>query len=337
MFVDQVTIHISSGAGGAGCVSFRREKYVPKGGPDGGNGGNGGDVVMRATSQLHTLLDHRYHREYQARDGAKGAASRCEGKRGQQIVISVPCGTIVRDSVTNEVLADLVSDGQEVRLLAGGRGGRGNAEFATAVNQAPRRAEPGQPGQSKDLVLELKLIADVGLVGFPNVGKSTLISVISAARPKIADYPFTTLQPNLGIARVHEYDSFTVADIPGLIEGAHTGRGLGLQFLRHIERTRFLLFLIDVTSADYLADYRVLQDELSSYSHAMLEKPSLIVMTKMDLSAPEDTERIEQFSRDTDSSPLMISSATRGGIDDLKVQVWRHLQRGEEVHNSSGV
>jgi GTPase len=332
VFVDQVTIRVSSGAGGAGCVSFRREKYVPKGGPDGGNGGNGGDVIMRSTAQLHTLLDHRYHREYQARDGEKGSSSRCEGKRGQQIIISVPCGTIVRDAETNEILVDLVRDGQEVRILSGGRGGRGNAEFATAVNQAPRRAETGQSGKSRDLVLELKLIADIGLVGIPNVGKSTLISVISAARPKIAAYPFTTLQPNLGIVRVHEYDSFTVADIPGLIEGAHTGRGLGLQFLRHIERTRFLLFLIDVTSTDYHADLHVLQDELSAYSPALLEKPSLVVITKMDLSTSEEQERIRQFSVDLGAVPLMISSATRLGVEELKVEVWRQLHLSDEIH-----
>ncbi len=283
MFVDQVTITVQSGAGGAGRVSFRREKYVPKGGPDGGNGGNGGNIVLRANAQLHTLLDQRYKRIYEAPDGAKGLSSRKFGKWGEHLVVSVPCGTLVKDAKSKEILVDLVEDGQEFVIAKGGKGGRGNAEFATSVKQTPRYAESGMPGEIRELQLELKLLADVGLVGLPNAGKSTLISVLSAARPKIADYPFTTIEPNLGIVSYYEYKSFTVADLPGLIEGAHEGKGLGIKFLKHIERTKVLVILIDCISDDYEKDYRVLRSELESYSRDLSRKPFIIAMSKMDV------------------------------------------------------
>ncbi|HEX9614210.1 MAG TPA: GTPase ObgE, partial [Bacteroidota bacterium] len=264
-FIDEVTIHVKAGNGGNGCVSFRREKYVPKGGPDGGNGGNGGNVVIRADRHLNTLLDFKYKTRYLGERGEHGRGKNQNGKWGDHTVLRVPCGTVVKDAVDGEVIADLTNDGQEVIVAEGGKGGRGNSEFATSTNQAPRHFEPGTVGGERTLHFELRLLADVGLVGLPNAGKSTLISVISAAKPKIADYPFTTLIPNLGIVRVGEGKSIVVADIPGLIEGAHSGKGLGIQFLRHIERTKVLVFLIEAISEDPNNDYRVLLHELESY------------------------------------------------------------------------
>ncbi|MCB2203610.1 GTPase ObgE [bacterium] len=325
MFVDQVTITVRSGKGGAGCVSFRREKFVPKGGPDGGNGGRGGDVVLVASSQLHTLLDHRYKREYAAPDGAPGEASRRSGKSGSDLRIALPVGTIVRDAESGKMLVDLVEDGQEFIVLQGGIGGRGNAEFATATNQAPRRAETGRLGGEAVLSLELKLLADVGLVGFPNAGKSTLISVISAAQPKIADYPFTTLQPNLGIVRYREYDSFTVADMPGLIEGAHEGKGLGHQFLQHVERTRVLAVLIDCMSTDYPADIDILRHELTNYSQELAMKPWFIAVSKTDVADDETRERIEELSARYDVTVLSFSSVSGEGVSALKDLMWRMI------------
>ncbi|MDR3627417.1 MAG: GTPase ObgE, partial [Ignavibacteriaceae bacterium] len=251
MFIDYAKIDLKAGDGGNGAVTFRREKYVPKGGPSGGNGGKGGDVIMEAHHNLSTLLDFRYKKHYTAQDGDAGANSLKDGKGGDDIIIQVPVGTTVKDAETEEVLFDLDEDNKRVIIAKGGKGGKGNSNFATSINQTPRYAEPGRPGEEKNVILELKLIADVGLVGFPNAGKSTLISKISAARPKIADYPFTTLEPVLGIVKYKDYKSFTVADIPGIIEGASEGKGLGHKFLRHIERTKILLFLIEVTSENY--------------------------------------------------------------------------------------
>ena len=244
MFIDQATINVKSGNGGNGVVSFRREKYIPKGGPDGGNGGNGGSIIIRADKQLTTLMDFRYRRKYTAPDGDRGQGANKTGKSGEDIVLRVPEGTIINDQESGKQLADLISHGDQIIIVRGGRGGKGNAEFATSTRQAPRIAQHGTPGEERTLDLQLKLLADVGLIGFPNAGKSTLISRISAAKPKIADYPFTTLIPNLGIVRFGEFRSFVVADMPGLIEGAHAGKGLGIQFLQHIERTRVLVFLL---------------------------------------------------------------------------------------------
>ncbi|MDT8322483.1 MAG: GTPase ObgE [Bacteroidota bacterium] len=325
MFVDQVSISVRSGKGGAGCVSFRREKYVPKGGPDGGNGGRGGDVILVANGQLHTLLDHRYKREYEAQSGAPGEPSRRSGKSGRDLRIELPVGTVVRDERSGALIADLVENGQEFVVLRGGIGGRGNAEFATATNQAPRRSEPGREGGEVQLQLELKLIADVGLVGFPNAGKSTLISVISAAQPKIANYPFTTLEPNLGIVRYREYDSFTVADLPGLIEGAHEGKGLGHQFLQHVERTRVLAMLIDCMSEDYPADIEVLRNELSSYSNELAVKPWFIALSKTDTADEEIRERMDELPSRYDVPVVAFSSVSQEGINALKDLMWRMI------------
>ena len=288
MFVDEVRIWARSGAGGNGCRSFRREKHVPRGGPDGGDGGDGGNVVVDADGRLNTLLDYRYRQHVQADRGGHGMGKKFKGKRGNDAVVRVPPGTIVRDADTGETLAELAEHGAHAIILKGGRGGRGNAQFATPTNRAPTRAEPGGEALERHLELELKLIADVGLVGLPNAGKSTLLSRISAAHPKIADYPFTTLQPNLGMVKLETFDSFVVADIPGLIEGAHEGRGLGTRFLRHIERTRVLVFLIDVSSSDPSTDLSVLKGELASFSTDLLKKPSLVVASKLDTLHPQE-------------------------------------------------
>ncbi len=286
-FVDTAQIHIKAGDGGHGVISFRREKYVPKGGPDGGNGGRGGSIVMRANRHLATLLDFQYRTSYNARNGENGAGSTRTGRSGEDLPIEVPEGTIVRDVASGTILADMTEHGEECVIARGGKGGRGNATFATSTDQAPRKAEPGEPGEEHEIELELKLLADVGLVGLPNAGKSTLISVISAARPKIADYPFTTLVPNLGIVRVAEGRSFVVADIPGLIEGAHQGKGLGLQFLRHIQRTKVLVFLIEGSRGMIKEDFEVLINELKSFDVELPQKRSIVAVTKIDiLDAP---------------------------------------------------
>ena len=272
MFVDYALIEVQSGNGGNGAVTFRREKYVPKGGPSGGDGGKGGNVIIRTNANLHTLLDFRYKKKYKAGNGNIGGSSLKDGKNGNDVIVEVPVGTVVKDSETEKVLFDLDKKNDEVILAKGGKGGKGNSKFATSTNQTPRFAENGKPGETKKVILELKLIADVGLVGFPNAGKSTLISKISAAKPRIADYPFTTLEPNLGIVRYKDFQSFTVADIPGIIEGASEGKGLGHKFLRHIERTRIILFLIEITSENLIKDFEILLKELKSYSTKLIQK-----------------------------------------------------------------
>lgn len=327
MFIDQVTIHVKAGNGGSGCVSFRREKFVPKGGPDGGTGGKGGDVILKTNAQLHTLLDQRYTTNYIAKNGDPGSSARKNGKSAQNLTIRIPCGTVVRDIETKEVLADMIEHGQEYVLAWGGKGGRGNSEFATATNQAPRYAEQGTHGEERTVILELKLLADIGLVGFPNAGKSTLISTISAARPKIADYPFTTLQPNLGIVRYKENNSFTVADIPGIISGAHEGKGLGLQFLRHIERTYALVFLVDCTSIDYEKDFRTLRNELRLYEGELLHKPYMVVFSKCDLITDQIEARIKIFRKNHREKILRISSITNTGIESLLDLMWDLVDR----------
>jgi GTP-binding protein len=321
-FVDTAEISLRAGDGGSGVISFRREKFVPKGGPDGGTGGRGGDIIIRANQHLTTLLDFQYRRHYRAHDGAHGSGARKTGKSGQPTVLLVPVGTIVRDVETGEQLGDLTADGQEIIAAEGGRGGRGNAEFATSTDQAPRRYEPGEDGEERRIELELKLLADVGLVGLPNAGKSTLISVISAARPKIADYPFTTLVPNLGIVRVDDGRSFVVADIPGLIQGAHLGKGLGIQFLRHIERTKVLVFLLDVTHGDVHTDFEVLVHELREFNSHLPERPTLIALTKIDI-VPDNRMRALNRLRFGDIAVHPISAVTGRGIPPLIQDMWK--------------
>ncbi len=313
MFIDQAKLTVRSGDGGNGCKSFRREKFVPRGGPDGGDGGDGGDVLFLTDAGLNTLVDYRFHRHIRAEHGKPGTGKKFKGRNGASVVVRVPPGTVVRDADTGEAMADLTASNERMVLLKGGRGGRGNARFATPANQAPETAHPGETGQEKRLELELKLIADVGLVGYPNTGKSTLLSRISAAHPKIADYPFTTLQPNLGIVAFNHFDSFVVADIPGLIEGAHQGRGLGHRFLRHIERTRILLFLLDSTSPDPVRDLDILRNELRRFSPVLLRKPSLTAVTKIDILAPDEKVRPCLSDRAHHS----ISSVSGEGISEL--------------------
>lgn len=326
MFIDYVEIEIASGKGGDGAVTFRREKYVPKGGPSGGNGGKGGDIIFEAHHNFSTLLDFRYKRHYKASKGDNGASALKDGKNGEDIIVKVPVGTIVKDAETKKVLFDLDTDGKKTIVAKGGKGGKGNSNFATPTNQTPRFAEPGKPGEEKKIILELKLIADIGLVGFPNAGKSTLISTISSAKPKIADYPFTTLEPNLGIVRYKDYQSFTVADIPGIIEGAHEGKGLGHKFLRHIERTKVILFLIDVTSDNYQRDYNILLNELKSYSPKLAEKKKVISLSKIDLVDSEQLKKTAKKKiRNTDSSLLLFSSATKQGIPELLDYLWNEI------------
>ncbi|HCD36555.1 MAG TPA: GTPase ObgE [Chlorobium sp.] len=320
-FVDSATVFVQAGDGGRGCVSFRREKYVPKGGPDGGDGGDGGNVWLRTNSHLTTLLDFKYRKKYLAPRGAHGMGSRKAGRKGKDIVIDVPIGTLVRNAESMEVIADLTRPDEEIMIARGGHGGRGNQHFATSTNQAPRRSEPGWKGEELELAMELKLMADVGLVGFPNAGKSTLISVLSAARPKIADYPFTTLVPNLGIVRYEEYKSFVMADIPGIIEGAAEGRGLGLQFLRHIERTKILALLVSADSPDILAEYGTLVAELEKFGHGLIQKPRLLVVTKMDIApgdfvVPEAPEGV---------GLIAVSSVAGKGMKELKDELWRQV------------
>lgn len=322
MFVDHAKIRVSAGNGGSGCVSFRREKYVPKGGPDGGDGGDGGDVILRADANLSTLLDFKYRPSFKAERAEHGKGSNKHGRNGKDCYIRVPRGTLVRDVNTGEFLGDLVEDGQTLIVARGGRGGRGNARFVSATNRAPRDWEPGEFGQERELELELKLIADVGLVGMPNSGKSTLISKISAARPKIADYPFTTLRPNLGIVRYRQFDSFVVADIPGLIEGAHLGKGLGHEFLRHIERTKVLVVLIDCTSEDYVREYELLMRELVKFNAELPARVGIVALTKTDLRPEEDL----QVAGLPAESVLKISSVTGEGLPELKDRIWRCLQ-----------
>jgi GTPase len=324
MFIDEATITVESGDGGDGCMSFRREKYVPRGGPNGGDGGDGGGVVLVADETLSTLLDFRYRSLIQAGRGGHGKGKNLTGARGADAVIRVPLGTLVR-AESGEVIVDLVAPGQEFVLLAGGRGGRGNARFANSRQQAPRYAEPGQPGKQAVIQLELKLLADLGLVGFPNAGKSTLLARLSAAHPKIADYPFTTLQPNLGIVRWGEFDSFVMADLPGLIEGAHAGKGLGIRFLRHIERTRTLLFTLECTNPSPRHEFEVLRRELGAFNPGLLDKPYAIAFTKSDLLAP-DAGFQDPFPDDP-SPHFLVSAVTGQGLPGMVATLGRVLQQ----------
>jgi GTP-binding protein len=323
-FVDVARIQLKAGDGGVGCVSFRREKFVPKGGPDGGNGGNGGNIIIRTNRHLNTLLDFQYRRNYRAPRGEHGLGANKTGKSGKDITLDVPVGTVIRDGTSGSVIADLTEDGQTIVVAQGGVGGKGNAEFATSVNQAPREFTHGTEGEEREIELELKLLADVGLVGLPNAGKSTLISVISAAKPKIADYPFTTLIPNLGIVRVDLGQSFVVADIPGLIEGAHEGKGLGHQFLRHIERTRVLVFLIESTSADPALDFGMLLNELRLFNASLGSKPRIVAITKTDIADEEARARVTDAS--FGEAPIHYISAVSGeGVRELVNEMWKTI------------
>ncbi|ROL58568.1 GTPase ObgE [Bacteroidetes/Chlorobi group bacterium Naka2016] len=334
-FIDIAKIHVKAGNGGNGIVSFHREKFIPKGGPDGGNGGRGGHIILRANPNMTTLLDFKYKSHFKAENGKPGSSNNKTGKSGEDLIIEVPCGTVVKNAETGEIIADLTEAGQECIVAKGGRGGRGNAEFATPTNQTPRFAEKGQPGEELDLILELKVIADVGIVGFPNVGKSTLISVISDAKPKIADYPFTTLTPNLGVVKIDIGKNYVVADIPGLIEGASEGKGLGLEFLRHIERTKVLLFMLDATSKDVKKDFKVLIKELKNYNKELLQKEKVIVINKLDVIPQEQWKELLKINFGKNyPKPLGISAATGFGVEKLKYILWEKVDSIRKIEQS---
>jgi len=322
MFIDRVVVKVEAGTGGSGASSFRREKFVPMGGPDGGDGGRGGNVIVRGDSNLATLLDYTYRDSWTAERGEHGMGSNKTGRSGDDVVLPVPPGTVVRDRATGEVLGDIMEHGDEIVVARGGRGGKGNAFFATATHRSPREWQPGEEGERRELELELKLIADVGLVGQPNAGKSTLLSVISAARPKIADYPFTTLSPNLGVVQLSDHRTFVVADIPGIIEGAHEGKGLGLQFLRHIERTRVLAFVIPIDAMDWQAEYDQLRREVEAYSAELAATPHCVVFTKLDLLGEDYVPPIEAPGA---FGKYAISAAARIGLDPLLAAWWSRL------------
>jgi GTP-binding protein len=327
-FIDLAEIEVEAGKGGDGIVAFRREKYVPAGGPAGGNGGRGGSVILVAAENLQTLLDFQYARHFKAEDGKRGGPNNRTGAGGSDRQIEVPCGTVVYDADTGEQLGDLVSQGQTLCVAQGGKGGLGNKHFLSNSNRAPEYALPGLEGEQRRLRLELKLLAEVGIIGLPNAGKSTLIAAISSARPKIADYPFTTLVPNLGVVRKPTGDGTVFADIPGLIEGASTGIGLGHEFLRHIERTRLLLHVIDLTAADPIADYRTIRAELTAYDRRLTERPQIIALNKLDAVEPEIAENISNELKQLTSDPILkISAVTRIGLDTLLQTVWDSLEQ----------
>ena len=327
-FIDEVTITVQSGNGGKGCVSFRREKFIPRGGPDGGDGGKGGDIILSTTSRKRTLYHFIYQKHFKAENGAHGQGKQKTGRNGQDLTIELPPGTLITDTSTGQVIADLIKNDEAVVLARGGRGGQGNARFKTSTNRAPRFAQPGEPGESKTLRLELKLLADVGIIGLPNAGKSTLITAISSARPKIGNYPFTTLFPSLGVVQTGWAEPFVVADIPGLIEGAHKGTGLGTRFLRHIERTRILVHLIDVSAIDadnLLNAYHTVNKELAMYNQKLTEKPQIVVLNKMDL--PDVREAAKKFQDAIKEKQVVLISALTGqGIENLKSKIIQLLE-----------
>ncbi len=338
MFIDFAKIKVQAGHGGAGAISFRREKFVPKGGPDGGDGGKGGDVIAVGDENLNTLIEYRFSKLYEAGNGQHGASNNKAGHSGDNVVLRFPLGTIIYDITDgkHERIADITEHDQEITIAVGGIGGRGNTRFTTSTNQAPRRADAGRPGEFRDLELELRLMADVGLVGFPNAGKSTLLSSISAAHPKIANYPFTTLEPSLGVIQLQDYQSFLMADIPGIIEGAHEGKGLGIQFLRHIERTRVLLFLIDINSMDPIEQYQTLKKELHLYDPHMDRKPHIIALSKIDTLPEEDREEIssmiaKEFKRKLHEEVIPISSVAHRNTEKLKRVLFDKIQEQNEA------
>lgn len=330
-FIDYVKIYCRSGKGGAGCMHLHRAKYVPKGGPDGGDGGRGGHIILQGNRNLWTLLHLKYQKHIMATDGGRGGESRSFGKDGEDKIIEVPCGTVVYDGDTGEFLTEVKEHGQRIVLLKGGRGGLGNWHFRSATNQTPRYAQPGEPCQEKNIILQLKVLADVGLVGFPNAGKSTLLSVVSAAKPEIADYPFTTLVPNLGIVSYRDGQSFCMADIPGIIEGASEGKGLGLRFLRHIERNAVLLFLVPATSEDIEKEYKILLGELEKYNPQLLSKARLLGISKCDVLTEEDLtklqKKVDKLAKQLGLPVLLFSSISGMGINELKDALWTELNK----------
>jgi GTP-binding protein len=328
MFIDRVIVRVTAGAGGSGIASFRREKFAPLGGPDGGDGGKGGDVIIRGDNNLATLLDFTYRNAWEAERGEHGSGSNKTGRSGQDVVLPVPPGTVIRNADTSEILGEILESGDEFVVAQGGRGGKGNSWFATSVHRSPREWQPGEEGVVLNLELELKLIADVGLVGQPNAGKSTLLSVISAARPKIADYPFTTLEPNLGVVQLSDHRTFVVADIPGIIEGAHEGKGLGLQFLRHIERTRLLAFMVPIDAMDWQQEYDQLRSEIAQYSEELAAKPHCVVFTKMDLLGEDEAPPIDAPDA---FGVYAISAAGRTGLEELELAWWREVLAMKKV------
>jgi len=324
MFIDYTEIEIAAGNGGPGCISFRREKYISKGGPDGGDGGRGGDVIIRADRNLSSLLDFKYKKKYRAKNGRPGEGALKTGRSGEPIIIKVPPGTIIKNLDDGSIIIDMDSDGKETTAARGGRGGHGNAHYKSAVNQAPRKAEDGRPGECLKIALELRLLADVGLVGLPNAGKSTMLARLSDARPKIADYPFTTLIPNLGIVRIREYKSFVMADIPGIIEGASKGKGLGIQFLKHIQRTRLIVYLIDIFEGKIEETLLALKKELASFDIALTKRPFLVVLNKIDLI---DNKRLKEILKKSDNNYIPFSGVTGRGKKKLISRIEQELDR----------
>jgi GTP-binding protein len=342
VFIDEARIRVKAGDGGNGCVAFRREKFVPRGGPSGGDGGRGGDVIMESSERHNTLVHFRFNPEHKAERGRHGEGSNCTGRDGENMILKVPVGTALYDEETGELVHDFAHPDERIVVARGGRGGRGNQHFATSTHQAPREHEAGRPGEERNYRLELKLLADAGLVGYPNVGKSTLISRLSAARPKIADYPFTTLEPNLGVVTVGEApheQSFVVADIPGLIEGASQGAGLGVQFLRHIERTRVLVHLVDVSDGSGrespVDDFKVIQGELKSFGHGLDEKPMIVVASKADVANPEKLKKLQAMAKRRKLPFYAISAVSGLGVDALKYAMAAEVERAREAERST--
>ncbi|WP_009633837.1 GTPase ObgE [Synechocystis sp. PCC 7509] len=337
-FIDRAEIEVESGSGGDGMVCFRREKYVPAGGPSGGKGGGGGSVIFKSVENLQTLLDFRYRHRFKAEDGDRGGTNNCTGASGDDLIVEVPCGTIIYDAQTSELIGDLTEPNQTLLVAKGGKGGLGNKHFLSNSNRAPEYALPGLPGEIRLLNLELKLLAEVGIIGLPNAGKSTLISALSSARPKIADYPFTTLVPNLGVVRKPTGDGTVFADIPGLIAGAHQGAGLGYDFLRHIERTRVLLHLVDGTASDPIADYQIIQAELNAYGRGLASRPQIVAINKADAIDEETISAIAQQLKLLSQSPIfLISAVSRQGLNELLQTIWTTIDRQKEVREAQEV
>ncbi len=342
-FVDEAKITVTSGAGGRGCVSFRREKYVARGGPNGGDGGRGGDVEFRALEGMTSLLDFRYKRHYKAKRGTHGMGKDCHGRNGETTTLKVPVGTLIKDFDTGDTLVDLTEDGQTYTCVRGGRGGKGNAHFKSSTNRAPKFAQPGEEGEERTLKLELKLLADVGIIGFPNAGKSTFISRVSAAKPKVADYPFTTIVPNLGLVKYGDFKSFVIADIPGLVKGAHTGKGLGTRFLKHIERTALFMHMLDLspdTGREPKDDYEVITNELTSFDPALADRPAVVVLNKADIvDGGEVPAELLKYFEDKGIKVFIISAITGRGIDELINHIGREVERlksaGSEKKNNA--